>query len=168
MVVACTFPWAANLTVWASGWCNLDTDDGSVSSVRCPVFGENDFGEGIYAAIEAKLSELKTALPEATSNTIKHYRSHERHKQVFEEQLYGLRATYDGKPLGKPVFIVAQKLSNLTPEALNRISKGKLISPSSCENILARLGKLIPQYRQLVTSIGTDTVRTGNEESRST
>src|SRR5205807_8140094 len=95
MVVACTLPCAANLAAWAGGWCNLDLDGGSVSSVRCPVFGGNDFGKGIYSAIEAKLSELKTASPNASSNAITHYRSHERHKQVFEEQLYGLRSTYD-------------------------------------------------------------------------
>ena len=38
MVVACTLPWAANLTVWASGWCNLDTDDGSVVERPLPYF----------------------------------------------------------------------------------------------------------------------------------
>src|SRR5205807_3025359 len=87
-------------------------------------------------AIEAKLSELKTASPNASSNAITHYRSHERHKQVFEEQLYGLRSTYDGKPFDKPVFIVAQQLSALTPEALNPVSKGKLIfSPKLREHI---------------------------------
>jgi hypothetical protein len=141
MVVACTLPWAANLTVWASGWCNLDTDDGSVSSVRCPIFGENDFGEGIYAAIEAKLSELKTALPEATSNAITHYRSHERHKQVFDSGLYGKRTTYGGKPLEKdePVFfVIAKQLSRLTPAVLSYPAKGggdSIFSPKLREHI---------------------------------
>jgi hypothetical protein len=127
MVVACTLPWAANLTAWGGGWCNLDPEDGSVSSVQCPVFGEKDFGKGIYAAAEVKLAELKSAQPDANRNTIIHYRSHERHKQVFDSQLYGRRTSYDGKPLDRTAFVVSKKLCDLTPGALNESSLGDVI-----------------------------------------
>jgi len=127
MIASCTLPWAANSTVWAGGWCNLDPEDGSVSSVHCPIFGENDYGRGIYDAAKEKLVELKAALPSATSNTIKHYRPHGRHKQVFESQLYGKRTTYDGKELKKPALIVAKKLSELTPASLDASKTGNVI-----------------------------------------
>lgn len=127
MVVSCTAPWAANLTIWAGGWCNLDPEDHSISSIRCPLFGKDDYGQGFQAAAAKILGELKSSLPGADKNTIKHYRSNERHKQVFESQLYGLREKYDGKILDAPVFIVSQKLSELTSESLNPASKGKLI-----------------------------------------
>jgi hypothetical protein len=127
MVVACTLPWAANLTSWASGWCNLDPEDGSVSSIRCPVFGEDDYGQAMHAAADTKLTELKSALPDANSNTIKHYRSNERHKQVFDSQLYGKRTAYGGKVLDEAVFVVAKKLSDLTPAVLVYPSKGDAI-----------------------------------------
>lgn len=138
LVIACTLPWAANTTVEQGGWCQLDPQDGSVSSVHCPIFDTRDHGQVIKEIARDKLASLLNSDPadKEALDQIVHYRPHLKHAQVFDTQLYGRREAYAGKELDEPKMVVRKRLKELTPGALNPKGTGSIIfSPLLREHI---------------------------------
>lgn len=120
MVLSCTLPWAASSPDYAGGWCHLDPQDGSVSSVACPIFGDKDHGQKIKELAAEKLLALKQSDPQDKDNhdRIQHYRSNGKHAGVFDTQFYGRRERFGGKELKEPVFVIRKPLAELTPDCL--------------------------------------------------
>lgn len=120
MLVSCTLPWAVNSPDYAGGWCHLDPEDSSVTSVRCPIFGEAEHGQEIKRLMGEKLEAIKNGDPADPENhdRITHYRSNGKHAPVFDTGLYGKRTQYAGKDLDQPVFVIRKPLAELTPDCL--------------------------------------------------
>jgi hypothetical protein len=120
MVLSCTLPWAASSPAYAGGWCHLDPQDGSVSSVACPIFGDKDHGQKIKELAAEKLLALKQSDPQNKDNhdRIQHYRSNGKHAGVFDTQFYGRRERFGGKEFKEPVFVIRKPLAELTPDCL--------------------------------------------------
>ena len=137
MVISCTLPWAANLTTWAGGWCNLDSENSSITSIRCPVFGENDYGQGIYAAAKEKAALLLQYSAERKTDLLRHHKPHLRRKQAFDTNPYGRREKFGKDEIPQGVVYVARKrLLDLKMSHLNPSSTGGFIfSPLLREHI---------------------------------
>jgi hypothetical protein len=129
MVLACTLPWAASSPVHAGGWCHLDPQDGSVSSVACPIFGSQDHGQRIKELAAEKLLALKQSDPQDPENhdRIRHYRSNNKHAAVFDTGLYGKRSEFAGKKLDETVFVIRKPLAELTAKSFDPTYSGNVI-----------------------------------------
>ncbi len=140
MIVSCTLPWAANSADYVAGWCHLDPQDGSVSSVRCPIFGEKDHGQEFKRQAADKLHALKMGDPADNENhdRITHYRSNRKHAAVFDTGLYGKRTAFGGKELSEPVFVIRKALSDLTPDSLNAPRPDPILDQIKADASLAK------------------------------
>lgn len=120
LVAACTLPWAANSSVHQNGWCNLDPRDQTITSVRCPIFGDDDHGQQIREVARIQLALLLEGIGRKAgdANAIVHYRSNQKHRQIFDANLHGKRTHFGGKPLGKAQFVIRKPLSSLHPNCL--------------------------------------------------
>lgn len=138
MVLACTLPWAASSPAHAGGWCHLDSQDGSVSSVACPIFGPQDHGQRLKELAAEKLRALKLSNPQDPENhdRIRHYRSNNKHAAVFDTGLYGKRTEFAGEKLDETVFVIRKPLAELTAKSFDPSYSGNVIfSPKLREHI---------------------------------
>lgn len=138
IILACTLPWAANSPVYAGGWCHLDPQDGSVSSVACPIFGDKDHGQRIKELAAEKLLALKTSDPQDAENhdRVRHYRSNNKHAAVFDTGLYGKRTEFAGEKLDETVFVIRKPLAELTAKSLDPTTSGNVVfSPKLRQHI---------------------------------
>lgn len=138
MILCCTLPWAASSPVYAGGWCHLDPQDGSVSSVACPIFGSQDHGQKIKELAAEKLLALKQSDPQDSENhdRIRHYRSNNKHAAVFDTGLYGKRTEFAGEKLDEAVFVIRKPLGELTAKSLDTTTSGNVVfSPKLREHI---------------------------------
>jgi hypothetical protein len=138
MILSCTLPWAASSPDYAGGWCHLDPQDGSVSSVACPIFGHQDHGQKIKELAAEKLHALKQGDPQDPENQdrILHYRSNNKHAAVFDTGLYGKRTEFAGAKLNETVFVIRKPLAELTVKSLDPTTSGNVVfSPKLREHI---------------------------------